>query len=310
MFLGSCSGTFYALDHGTGRVRWSYDTRQDGEPSQFHGNPVIAGDLVVTGSDTGAGLTYGFERKTGALRWKTAAGPIESDLVRASGTVFGVTAEGNLAALDLATGKVAWTVKPETSPFRRFHGRAPAVSGDRVFFGGKDGAVYAVRTGTGEILWRRDLGAAITTSPVVAEENLFVGTGSGRLYRLAPATGEVTAEVGLSEGLPHALLASAQGALLALVGEKALVCLEPDLKAVRWTRTAAAGWSTPRPLLLGGAVLAGSEDGRLSAFRIEDGKEVWSGRIDGVPRGTSRDGSDLYVGTLRGTFLAYRGELP
>ena len=38
--------------------------------------------------------------------------------------------------------------------------------------------------------------------------------------------------------------------------------------------------------------------------------EVWTGRIDGVPRGTSRDGPDLYVGTLRGTFLAYRGELP
>lgn len=179
-----------------------------------------------------------------------------------------------------------------------------------MFFGGKDGAVYAVTTGTGEILWRRDLGAAVTTSPVLAEGSLFLGTGSGRLYRLSPATGEVTAELALSDGLPHALLASAEGALLALAGEKALVCLEPGLKGVRWTRTAAAGWSTPRPLILGGAVLAGSEDGRLSAFRIADGGEVWTGKIDGVPRGTSRDGPDLYVGTLRGTFLAYRGELP
>jgi outer membrane protein assembly factor BamB len=79
---------------------------------------------------------------------------------------------------------------------------------------------------------------------------------------------------------------------------------------VRWARTVAGEWSTPRPLMLGGAVLVGSEAGRLVAFRIADGQEVWSGRIDGVPRGTSRDGSELYIGTLRGTLFAYEGKLP
>ena len=53
--LGSCSGRFYALDSASGMPRWSYDTRQDVEeagPAQFHGDPLVLGDQVVTGSDT------------------------------------------------------------------------------------------------------------------------------------------------------------------------------------------------------------------------------------------------------------------
>ena len=45
IFLGSCSGAFYAVDAATGRVRWSYDVKQDGNQSSFHGNPVLASDL-------------------------------------------------------------------------------------------------------------------------------------------------------------------------------------------------------------------------------------------------------------------------
>jgi len=51
VYVGSCSGTYFALNRSTGARRWTYDTRQDGDAAQFHGNPLITDDLVVTGSD-------------------------------------------------------------------------------------------------------------------------------------------------------------------------------------------------------------------------------------------------------------------
>jgi len=44
-----------ALDKKTGQVKWDYDIRKDGEQSQFHGDPLIADQLVVIGTDGRSG---------------------------------------------------------------------------------------------------------------------------------------------------------------------------------------------------------------------------------------------------------------
>lgn len=293
---------YFAFERGTGRVLWKYDTRQDGEPAQFHGDPLLTEDLVVTGSDsTAAGYVYAFERKTGTLRWKTAVGGLESDLLRAGGTAFGTTSEGSLVALELATGKVIWRVESRKEPSRRV--RAPALSGDRIFFPGLDGKVYAVQAATGEVLWQRDLGSPITTALLLAEGHLFAGALNHRLYRLNPRTGEITAEHDAGD-FPHSVLTFANGSLVALVGEKGILGLDLGLN-IRWTRTASVPWSTLRPLVLGDTVLVGNDARELLALRLADGTPAWSRRIGGVPRGLSRDGSMLFVGTLEGAVLAY-----
>lgn len=294
---------YFAFERGTGRVLWKYDTRQDGAPAQFHGDPLLTEDLVVAGSDSAApGYVYAFERKTGALRWKTAVGGLETDLLHAGGTAFGTTSAGALVALELATGKVIWKVESGGDPGRS-RVRAPALSGDRIFFPGLDGKVYAVQAATGEVLWQRDLGSPITTALLLADGHLFAGAFNNRLYRLNPRTGEVTAEHDAGD-FPHSVLTFANGSLVALVGEKGILGLDPGLK-VRWTRATSVPWSTLRPLVLGDSVLVGNDAGELLALRLADGEPAWSTRIEGVPRGLSRDGSLLFVGTLDGAVLAY-----
>lgn len=282
---------------------WKYETRQDGPPAQFHGDPLLTDALVVAGSDSAApGYVYAFDRKTGTLCWKTAVGGLETDLLRSGDMAFGVTSAGSLVALELATGKVAWKVESRGDPSRS-RVRAPALSGERLFFPGLDGKVYAVKAATGEILWQRDLGSPITTALLLAEDHLFVGALNHRLYRLDPRTGAVTAERDMGD-FPHSVLTLANGSLVAMVGEKSLLGLDPDLN-LRWTRTTSGPWSTLRPLVLGDSVLVGNEAGELLAFRLADGTPAWSQGIEGVPRGLSRSGSMLFVGTLQGAVLAY-----
>jgi outer membrane protein assembly factor BamB len=103
---------------------------------------------------------------------------------------------------------------------------------------------------------------------------------------------------------PHSVLTLENGSLVAMAGEKSLLGLDPGLN-VRWTHTASAPWSTLRPLVLGDSVLVGNDAGELLAFRLADGTPTWSRRIEGVPRGLSRSGSMLFVGTLQGAVLAY-----
>jgi len=105
LYIGSCSGSYYALDRATGAIRWTYDTGVDGPPASFHGDPVTSAGLIVTGSDhTLGGYAYAFDLETGELAWRLDVGGLESDLVAEGSRVIGATSDGGLIALDLESG--------------------------------------------------------------------------------------------------------------------------------------------------------------------------------------------------------------
>lgn len=304
VYVGSCSGTYFALDRSTGAPRWTYDTRQDGGAAQFHGNPLITADLVVTGSDgQGAGLVYAFDRKTGEVRWKTPVAGQDTDLVRFGGLAIGGTTPGDLVALDLANGRVVWRFSPSERPWARMHSRSPALAGDRVFFAGPDGRVRSLEASSGKVLWERDLGCNITTSLLATDAGVYAGGADRHLYRLDPRTGVVDARLELAAP-PHDQLVAAGAVLLALVGDAGLAAVRSDLGGIEWQRAAAKEWTTPRPLVAGETVLAGVP-GELTAFRLEDGSPAWNLKLEGMPRGLGREGPVLYLGTFRGLLSAY-----
>jgi outer membrane protein assembly factor BamB len=305
--VGSCSGIYFALDRSTGKTRWTYDTRRDGDPAQFHGNPLITEDFVVTGSDgQGDGLVYALDRKTGELRWKTPVGGQDTDLLRSGGLAIGGTTHGGLVALDLASGKVAWRFTPANPLYRSSHSRSPALRGDRVFFASSDGKVYSLEAVSGKVVWERDLRCNIFTSLLLTDSGLYAGGSDRHLYRLDPVTGGITARIEL-EAEPYFQPVAAGRSILTLVGGKHLIALDPDLKGVLWKRTAPQEWTSSRPLVAGDAVLVGGP-GELSAFRLSDGGPAWSLKVEGSPRGLSLAEPWLYLGTIRGMLSAY--EIP
>ncbi|HEX2122070.1 MAG TPA: PQQ-binding-like beta-propeller repeat protein, partial [Thermoanaerobaculia bacterium] len=63
VIIGSCSGSLYSLDRTTGKPIWIYDTRADGPPAEFHGEPLLLGDRVVIPTDADPrGHLYSFDR--------------------------------------------------------------------------------------------------------------------------------------------------------------------------------------------------------------------------------------------------------
>ena len=301
VFVGSCSGVAYAFDRERGTIRWSYDTRQDGGPAQFHGAPAVVGDLLVTGSDTAEpNLLYAFEWESGELRWKTDRDVIETDVLLAAGNLVGATWNGSLVALDPASGARRWKAAVEDSRCgRRPH--PPALAGDRIFFADGEGALSAIDAATGRVLWRRDLGCA-STAPVVWGEDLLVGLAPGRIVRIRLDDGALVGEREVG-GRAHSRLTLAGERLVALVGERDLVAFDRDLREL-WRRRARSEWSSYRPLVWRGVVVVGDGDGNLFGLDPAEGEIAWTLHVPGVIRGLGADGDLLFVGTLRGSILA------
>src|SRR5437879_603876 len=134
------------LEKKTGRVKWEYDIRKDGEQSQVHGDPLITNDLVVMGTDGKIGHVYAFDRATGTVRWKfkVLEGGVTSDVLRLDHNIYFVTLGDELNCLDLESGRVRWTFRSSFTGESSLWPSSPAVISDRVYFGGRDGIAYAL----------------------------------------------------------------------------------------------------------------------------------------------------------------------
>src|SRR5512146_1783902 len=108
VYAGCNDGRLYAIEIGTGKVRWKYEAQEE-----VGTTPIVAGDLilVMTLQDT----LVAVDARTGAWRWhhrrearegftiRGAAGVIVSD-----GLAVGAYSDGTVAVLDAATGTARW----------------------------------------------------------------------------------------------------------------------------------------------------------------------------------------------------------
>lgn len=326
--MGSCNGVFHSVDVGTGRARWTYRAIQDAPPgraAEFHGDPLVAGDLVLAASDDrnpgGRGFIYAFDRLTGRVRWKREAiHGVMASLLRRGASVYALTLEDEILCLDLATGRVRWSrrsgAKIAETEFAGFMA-APVLDGDRIYFGGQDGVVYALNADDGSVVWTRNVGAPVATPLTQLDDGVYLATKEHVLLRLDRRDGRIVSDTRVGTpvfGPPtptgdHVLVQVAEPQEK---GEPqlALRCYDRTLAHLRWKRPLPGGWSSSRPYLQPGRVLGGGERGDLVALRLTDGAPLWSDRLNGVIRGIGQEGGRLYVGTLGGTLYAYEPPLP
>jgi outer membrane protein assembly factor BamB len=300
---------FRALERKTGKVRWSYDTGQDGQAVQFHTDPLVVGDLIITGSDLtggGAARLYAFEADTGKPRWKMEMGSgAAADILRLGPNVYALSFQDDLICVDWKTGELVWKFENGHPNDQWIQGVAPSAGDGRIFFGGLDGVIYALDANSGALLWKRELGGRISTSVLLAGGSLYAGSSNNHLYRLDPKTGTVTADFEAAEP-PTGRMLFAEDSLVVFLTARKLTCLDSSLKVIRWSAVASGFWSSSRPYAWDHAVLAGNEQGEVSAFRISDGSRLWSERFEGMIRGIGTSQDVIYVGTLKGRVYACR----
>jgi outer membrane protein assembly factor BamB len=87
-------------------------------------------------------------------------------------------------ALSETTGELLWNCSVSGWPW------TPTLSDGRVLFGATDGSAYSLDAANGTIVWDKDLGDAIDSSPAVLDGAIYLGTLDGELFALNQTNGE------------------------------------------------------------------------------------------------------------------------
>jgi outer membrane protein assembly factor BamB len=207
----------------------------------------------------------------------------------ADGTLYAVSTDGKIEALDAATGKSIWEQSTRVGdgiwPFRRKkpgpdarYAGGPAVSGSLLVVGTLDGHVYGMDATTGKQLWSAEVDNEVISPPAIDAGTVYVRTNSGYVYAFDANTGE-----------RKWLNDQANMPLLSLRGNGPLLAAH-------------------------GVVMFGTDDGNVESLRSDTGAVQWKlpvtkglGRTDIQKLNDADDTLQLDGTTLYAT--AYHGEL-
>jgi outer membrane protein assembly factor BamB len=305
VYIGSCAGSFLALDRGDGHAVWSYDTTPDSDKAQFHGDILIDGELVVVGSDAeDDGYLYAFDAATGDTQWRQAApGGFPSDVVKKGSRAFAVSASGRVWCVDLETGDPVWSHGGVEDA--HLHRSSIVVADQKVIVNSPVESVLALSIDSGEPIWETALNAAPNTELAIFDDGVYVGDLEGRVHRLALADGKKVATLPLERPVYGALQFEG-GCLLAMWAEDSLGCADPSLEGLTWSRQAASKWSSFHPVVHDGVVISGTTSGEIHAIDLSTGDPLWTHKLEGQIKGLELSGNVLYVGTLQGRVYALR----
>ncbi|WP_424016186.1 PQQ-binding-like beta-propeller repeat protein (plasmid) [Halorientalis pallida] len=145
-------------------------------------SPVVVNDtlFVTTRDNNGNGHVYAFDVPSRERLWRNGFGnePIHSPPTVTESTIYITTTDGNVHALDRATGSVRWTSNVGNKIVH-----APLLHDGRIYVGTTGGTVNSLSRQTGEIRWSYHVGRSIDHVPVVDADRVYVAA-SDHLYAL------------------------------------------------------------------------------------------------------------------------------
>jgi outer membrane protein assembly factor BamB len=238
------------------------------------------------------------------VRWKfDAHGPVRGSPVVASGVVLVGSGDGDLYAVDAASGKERWRAALGGAVVS-----TPAVSGNLVVATSRERTVAGVDLATGKILWRFEAGRDLPfdwgwdywlSSPTISGGTVYAGSGDGKVYALelrsgrklwefatggrvrsSPAVSEGVVYFGGMDGRVNALAADSGRPLWSFDTEGVSL----DLKAAGFDRRSIVS----SPALSDDLLFVGSRDAHLYAVDRKSGRQVWRfghpvDRMEGAP---------------------------
>jgi eukaryotic-like serine/threonine-protein kinase len=320
VYFGSNDHTFYALDAQSGALRWKYPTH-----GRVTSSAAVAGGRVYFGSyDSNF---YALDAQSGALAWKFATSgerrfsarhlhgaepanelmpdPFDvylSSPALADGVLYFGSGDGNVYALDAASGALRW--KFQTGGVVH---ASPAVANGTVYVGSWDSYFYALEAASGHERWRFKTGedpainnqVGIQSSAAVADGIVYFGCRDSHLYALDAASGAqrwayptkgswVISSPAVQAGTAY--FATSDSSLLLAANAKTGAPLL-SLSFKRWPFFSS-------PAIAGGFLYIGSHSGRVLALDLGKHKVAWTFLTDGAEhngaRWTKADGSPDY----------------
>ena len=238
------------------------------------GGPVDSSPAVAGGTvyiGSGDGNVYALNAATGALDWSyTTGGPVDSSPAVASGTVYVVSEDGNVYALSAAAGALDWSYATGGPG-----DSSPAVADGLVYIGTSE-HVDALSAATGAAAWTYDLSFSASLScAAVANGVVYIGDNEQNMYALKAATGAVAWDATSAGGRSSPAVANG---LVYITAGQDVEALNAATGAVDWAYNAGIFNSSSSPAVANGVVYIGSSDGSVYAFGQS------GGTTDGVRR--------------------------
>ena len=180
ILVGGYDYKLYSLNPDTGRTNWVFETG-----NYINGTPAVGGGITAFGGCDA--IVHVVDVVSGKKQKEIEAGAyIAASGALVDGNLYVGHYENEVLNVDLAAGVVVWKYRDRNFPYFS----SPAVTTNRVLFGGRDKRLHCVDRTNGKGVWTFATRGKVDSSPVVAGDDVFVGSDDGRIYR-----------VGLSDGL-------------------------------------------------------------------------------------------------------------
>jgi outer membrane protein assembly factor BamB len=328
VYVGSTDGRLYALDLASGIKRWEYKT----------GGRVVSSPAISNGAvffESYDGNLYAVNATSGALKWKFSTGgehrfmakhlhgiepaaesmPDPFDFYLSSpavwnGTVYFGSGDGNVYAVDVATGALKWKYKTGDVVHA-----SPAIANGTLFIGSWDSYMYALDAATGALKWRFKTGEdpdihnqqGIQSSAAVVDGTVYFGCRDSHLYAVDEKTGKqrwvhstapswVIASPAVRDGVVYAAT-SDSGLFFALDAKTGGQIF--SLGFHHWPMFSS-------PALAGNMAYIGSHQGKLFAIDLKKQAVAWEFQTDAskklLPGYSNPDGSINYYAVQAGNF--------
>ena len=191
-YVGSGDHYVYALDAGTGSLRWKFLTG-----NVVHASPAVAAGTLYIGSWDR--YFYALDARSGAVRWRFATGDdrviynqvgIAGSAAVTDTMVYFGCRDSTFYALDARTGTLAWKHDQHGS----WVVGSPAIANGVVYYTTSDEKrFWALDARTGAEKFKTPYGSFAFSSPSLAGGVAYFGTFDGRLYGINARSGEIVA---------------------------------------------------------------------------------------------------------------------
>jgi len=308
IFFTTRKGGVYAIDMD-GKEIWSKHIVQEigrnGKPRMERFDAPIAcfEDTVLVGSLNGT--IFAFDTATGDEKWTLnidapILGTVNFYPSPEGSRVYVINQEeGNLHAIDLATGIELW----KSDSIERCDG-SPSVGSDVVVYGSCASAlhVFSAIDGTLKFNIEFDEDSQVAGGAALVGDSAFVGTHSGLFFHVDIKTGEI---IWINEDSEDEIFTTpAVSGDLVIFGslDGSFYAIDRGAGELRW-KFETSGIPVS-PVIAGDKVLAGS-DGTLYILQISTGKAVWSYEISDEITSPAVINNTIIVGSDDGTVAAY-----
>ena len=193
----SGDGYLYGLDKATGEISWKVHREAPALSLQSQSVPILEQGVVIAGLDNGRLIML--SQKNGEVLWEKtiAQSSGRSELERMvdidgridlhDSTVYVVTYNGKIAAVDARKGQILWR-EDASSP------NGLVVDDRQVFYTDENSVVWALERSSGATLWKQEaLKFRAVTTPEVVGNKVVVADFEGYLHWLDRATGSFLA---------------------------------------------------------------------------------------------------------------------